>query len=70
MFDFVVSISNGNVYQVPGHVESWDSPVPGSILGPFWLANILHPEMMTDADCADIMDEYYETFYDFSYSEK
>lgn len=64
------AISNGNVYQVPGHVESWDSPVPGSILGAFWLANILHPEMMTDADCADIMDEYYETFYDFSYSEK
>ena len=64
------AIMNGNVYQVPGHVESWDSPVPGSILGAFWLANILHPEVMTDADCTNIMDEYYETFYQFTYSEK
>ena len=64
------AVMNGNVYQVPGHVESWDSPVPGSILGAFWLANILHPEVMTDADCTNIMDEYYETFYQFTYSEK
>jgi len=30
----------------------------------------LHPEVMTDADCTNIMDEYYETFYQFTYSEK
>lgn len=64
------AVVNGNVYQVPGDAESWDSPVPGSILGAFWLANILHPQRMTAADCANIMDEYYETFYHFTYSEK
>ena len=63
------AVKNGNVYQVPGDAESWDSPVPGSILGALWLANILHPEVMTDTDCAKIMDEYYETFYHFTYSE-
>ncbi len=63
------AVVNGNVYQVPGDAESWDSPVPGSILGALWLANVLHPELMTDTDCADIMDEYYETFYHFTYSE-
>ena len=63
------AVRNGNVYQVPGDAESWDSPVPGSILGALWLANILHPELMTDTACADIMDEYYETFYHFTYSE-
>lgn len=63
------AVMNGNVYQVPGDAESWDSPVPSSILGALWLANILHPELMTDTDCADIMDEYYETFYHFTYSE-
>lgn len=63
------AVVNGNVYQVPGDAESWDSPVPSSILGALWLANILHPELMTDTDCADIMDEYYETFYHFTYSE-
>ena len=64
------AVMNGNVCQVPGDAESWDSPVPGSILGAFWLANILHPERMTDTDCANIMDEYYETFYDFTYTAK
>lgn len=64
------AVVNGNVYQVPADAESWDSPVPSSILGALWLANILHPESLTDADCTVIMDEYYETFYNFTYSEK
>ena len=63
------AVKNGNVYQIPGDAEAWDSPVPGSILGALWLANILHPELMTAVDCAGIMDEYYETFYNFAYSD-
>ena len=61
---------NGNVYQIPGDAEAWDSPVPGSILGALWLASILHPDLLADGDSAAIMDEYYETFYNFTYSEK
>ena len=64
------AVVKGNVYQIPCDAESWDSPVPSSILGALWLANILHPEKLTDTDCAAIMDEYYETFYHFTYSEK
>lgn len=64
------AVKNGRVFRIPADAESWDSPVPGSILGAYWLANILHPELLTKADCAAIMDEYYETFYHFTYSEK
>lgn len=64
------AVVNGNVYQIPSDAESWDSPVPGSILGAFWLSGILHPELLSDTDCAGIMDDYYETFYQFTYSEK
>ena len=64
------AVVNGNVYQIPADAESWDSPVPSSILGAFWLANILHPDFMTETDCTAIMDQYYETFYQFTYSEK
>lgn len=64
------AIVNANVYQIPCDAESWDSPVPGSILGALWLAGILHPDLLTGADCAAIMDEYYETFYQFTYSKK
>lgn len=64
------AVANGNVYQIPCDAESWDSPVPGSILGALWLGGILHPDVLTGTDCAAIMDEYYETFYQFTYSKK
>ena len=63
------AVVNGNVYQMPSKAEAWDSPVPSGILGALWLANVLHNEVLTDVDCAAKMDEYYETFYDFTYSE-
>ena len=63
------AVVSGNVYQMPSKAEAWDSPVPSGILGALWLANVLHNEALTDADCADRIDEYYETFYNFTYSE-
>ena len=63
------AVVNGNVYQMPSKAEAWDSPVPSGILGALWLANVLHNDALTDADCAAKIDEYYETFYDFTYSE-
>ena len=63
------AVAKGNVFKIPADAESWDSPVPGSILGALWLAGVLHPERLTDTDCAAIMDEYYETFYQFTYSQ-
>jgi len=64
------AVINRNVYQIPEDAESWDSPVPGSILGAIWLANVLHPQQLTDTDCTAIMDMYYEAYYDFTYSKK
>ena len=63
------AVVNGNVYQMPSKAEAWDSPVPSGILGALWLANVLHNDALTDADCAAKIDEYYETFYNFTYSE-
>jgi iron complex transport system substrate-binding protein len=63
------AVELGNVYRLPAAAEAWDSPVPGSILGALWLSNVLHPELLTDTDCSAMIDEYYETFYNFSYSE-
>ena len=63
------AVVNGNVYQLPNKAEAWDSPVPSGILGALWLANVLHNDLLTDADCAAKIDEYYENFYGFTYSE-
>lgn len=63
------AVVNGNVYQVPGDAEAWDSPVPSGILGAMWLANVLHPELVSQEECTAVMNEYYETFYGFTYSQ-
>ena len=63
------AVVNGNVYRLPNQAEAWDSPVPGSILGAFWLANILHPEQLNEAESIASMNEFYETFYHFTYDE-
>ncbi len=62
------AVVNGNVYRLPNQVEAWDSPVPGSMLGALWLANILHPDKLSDAESTARMNEFYETFYHFAYS--
>ena len=63
------AVVNGNVYRLPNKAEAWDSPVPGSILGAVWLANILHSDKIGDAECTARMDEFYEMFYHFTYTE-
>ena len=64
-----LAVANGNVYQMPNKAEAWDSPVPSGILGAFWLANILHEDLVSDADCKDRIEEYYKNFYGFDYSQ-
>ena len=63
------AVANGNVYQMPDKAEAWDSPVPSGILGAVWLSGVLHPDLCTEAECNALIDEYYETFYGFVYSE-
>ena len=64
------AVVNGRVFQLPSKAEAWDSPVPSGILGAVWLASVLHPEQITQDVCEALIDEYYETFYGFTYSEK
>ncbi|MDD6142334.1 MAG: ABC transporter substrate-binding protein [bacterium] len=63
------AVVNGHVIQLPNKAEAWDSPVPSAILGAVWLANALHPEQFSQETCDALIDEYYETFYHFTYSE-
>ena len=63
------AVTNGHVVQLPDKAEAWDSPVPSGILGAVWLAGVLHPEEISAEDCEALIDEYYETFYHFTYSE-
>lgn len=57
------AVKNGNVYQIPNAIESWDSPVPASVLGSLWLASVLHGDLYPTAEYEAAVTDYYETFY-------
>ena len=63
------AVENGSVVQIPGDAEAWDSPVPSGILGSVWLASVLHPEECPAEEAQAVINEFYETFYGFTYSE-
>lgn len=63
------AVENGNVIQIPGDAEAWDSPVPSGILGAVWLSSVLHPEQCPESDSQAVIQEFYETFYGFAYYE-
>lgn len=63
------AVKNGNVYHLPADVESWDSPVPSGFLGSCWMASVLHGDLITEADRDAVINEFYDTFYGFTYCE-
>lgn len=60
------AVKNGHVYQLPGDIEAWDSPVPSSIIGSMWLASILHPDDCSETAWTEAATAYYEAFYGFT----
>lgn len=63
------AVKNGNVLQLPGDAEAWDSPVPSGILGSVWLAARLHGDLLPEDQAEEIIASFYETFYGFFYGE-
>lgn len=61
------AVKNGNVYKIPSDAEAWDSPVPSGILGSVWLSCILHPDVVSLEESNQIIGDFYETFYGFTY---
>lgn len=61
------AVAEGNVWQLPGDIEAWDSPVPGGVLGAVWMASVLHPEAVTVEQFAELSTSFYETFYGLDY---
>ena len=40
------AVKNNNVYMIPSKIEAWDYPQPSSVLGLYWMAGILHPDII------------------------
>lgn len=60
------AVQNGQVYAMPADYESWDSPVPSAFMGSLWIASQIHGDLYSEADYAETLKDFYETFYDFA----
>lgn len=68
--EYCQAISNNKVFKIPSDIEAWDSPLPSSFLGVAYLSSVLHPEQFSESQYKDMVKEYYEKFYGFSYTEE
>ena len=64
------AVKNGNVYKLPNITEPLDSPVPASLLGTLYVAQVLHPDLYTIEQFEETFEDFYETFYQFTLEEK
>jgi len=64
------AVKNGNVYKLPNITEPLDSPVPASVLGTLYMAQVLHPKVYTVEQFEETFEEFYETFYQFTIEKK
>ena len=60
------AVQDGAVYQMPGGIEEWDSPVPSGILGAMWMTSGLHPDVYPFEEFTADAQNFYQTFYGFS----
>ena len=60
------AVKEGHIAQIPSDIEALDSPVPASFLGSYYVASILHPDVVTEDDFKNTEKNFYETFYGFT----
>jgi len=60
----LTAVQEGKVYQMPNTLESWDSPIPASILGSLWLASVLHGDVYGQETFEADVIRFYQSFYD------
>ncbi len=63
------AIENNQVYEIPSNIESWDMPIPSSILAILWMGKTLYPEQFTDIDLLSEANNFYEQFYGQTFEE-
>ena len=60
------AVQKKRVYAMPNGVESWDYPTPSSVLGAYWIASLLHPDLVTETETADTAIAFYHEVYGFT----
>lgn len=62
------AVRAGRVYQLPQFSAPLDTPLPDSVLGIVWMAQILYPDLV-GLDCAAEAQYFYKTWYSYDMTE-
>ncbi len=65
----IAAVRNKRVYKMPRVIAPWDTPVPDSLVGILWLAEVLHPGAVP-LDLAAEFRNFYSTYYGYELSEE
>ena len=57
------AVKNKNVYIMPAAVDSWEFPGVVSTLGIDYMMHVMYPELMTDQELEQRVDEFYQLSY-------
>ncbi len=64
------AVSSGNVFMIPSRIEAWDYPQPSSVLGLYWMAGILHPDLIEADRYVKEAVSFYQKYYGISISDE
>ncbi len=67
-FSSLAAVKNDALFLFPSNIEPWDYPTASSVLGVFWLANMLHPDVVTADEVNSATKDFYQTYFDISVS--
>lgn len=62
LWSAVAAVKTGRVHKMPQVLFAWDTPIPESVLGILWMAELLHPGRI-QLDLAETIRTFYREFY-------
>lgn len=69
VFQGIRAVKTGRVYKMPQLLFAWDNPIPESALGIVWLAELLHPGVLSQT-LAEYTTRFYRDFYGVELNEE
>lgn len=57
------AVKENKVFMIPSKIEAWDYPQPSSVLGLYWMAGILHPELIEKDRYVKEAVAFYKNYY-------
>lgn len=59
----MTAVQDGNIYQIPARIDSWDMPGISCVLGTMYMLHCMYPELLDIETFQAQIDEYYELMF-------